>query len=52
MVGEMTAATLNTVHNLHFYLDTMRSIREAIEFGTFDELRQTFHQTFSRQHVP
>ncbi|MCR4374035.1 MAG: tRNA guanosine(34) transglycosylase Tgt, partial [Acidobacteria bacterium] len=31
MVGEMTAATLNTVHNLHFYLDTMRAIRKAIE---------------------
>ena len=26
----MTAATLNTVHNLYFYLDTMRRIREAI----------------------
>ena len=22
--GEITAATLNTLHNLHFYLDTMR----------------------------
>jgi len=52
MVGEMTAAALNTVHNLHFYLDTMRSIRNAIEFGTFDELRQAFHQTFTRQRVP
>jgi queuine tRNA-ribosyltransferase len=51
MVGEMTAAALNTVHNLYFYLDTMRAIRKAIEFGTFDELRQAFHQTFTRQHV-
>ena len=33
VAGEMTAATLNTLHNLHFYLDTMRRIREAIEFG-------------------
>jgi len=30
----------------------MRSIRNAIEFGTFDELRQAFHQTFTRQRVP
>ena len=30
MSGEMTAATLNSVHNLYFYLDTMRRIREAI----------------------
>ncbi len=52
MVGEMTAATLNTVHNVHFYLDTMRAIRKAIEFGTFDHFRQEFHRTFSRRQVP
>jgi queuine tRNA-ribosyltransferase len=49
LAGEMTAATLNTVHNLYFYLDTMRAIREAIMFGTFEKLRQEFHQTFSRR---
>jgi len=49
MAGEMTAATLNTIHNLFFYLDTMRRIREAIMFGTFERLRQEFHQTFSRR---
>ena len=49
MAGEMTAATLNSLHNLHFYLDTMRRIREAIVFGTFEQLRQEFHQTFSRR---
>jgi len=31
--GELTAATLATHHNIHFYLDLMRQIREAIEFG-------------------
>ena len=49
VVGEMTAGTLNTIHNLYFYLDTMRRIRDAIEFGTFEKLRQEFHQTFSRR---
>jgi queuine tRNA-ribosyltransferase len=49
MSGEMTAATLNSLHNLHFYLDTMRRIREAIVFGTFEKLRVEFHQTFSRR---
>src|SRR5688572_25607310 len=49
IAGEMTAATLNTIHNLYFYLDTMRRIREAIVFGTFERLRQEFHQTFSRR---
>jgi queuine tRNA-ribosyltransferase len=31
--GEFTAAILATHHNVHFYLDFMRQIREAIEFG-------------------
>jgi queuine tRNA-ribosyltransferase len=31
--GEITAAILATHHNVHFYLDIMRRIREAIEFG-------------------
>jgi len=47
--GEMTAATLNTLHNLYFYLDTMRRIREAIVLGTFEKLRREFHQTFRRR---
>jgi queuine tRNA-ribosyltransferase len=51
--GEMTASTLNTLHNLHFYLDTMREIRKAIEFGIFDKFKRTFLDTYSRrQPVP
>ena len=46
---EMNAATLNTLHNLHFYLDTMRRIRDAIAFGRFESFRLAFHQSFSRQ---
>ena len=45
---EMTAATLNTLHNLHFYLDTMRRIREAIVFGSLEELRQEFRLIYPR----
>ena len=51
MAGEMTAATLNTFHNLHFYLDTMRRIRKAIEFGTFEGFRREFLETYSRRPV-
>ncbi len=47
--GEMTGATLLTVHNLYFYLDLMRRIREALGFGSFEKLRQEFHQAFSRR---
>jgi queuine tRNA-ribosyltransferase len=39
MAGEINAATLNTLHNLHFYLDTLRRIREAIAFGRFESFR-------------
>jgi queuine tRNA-ribosyltransferase len=46
-VGEMLGATLNTIHNLFFYLDTIKRIREAIVFGSFDAFRQRFLQTFS-----
>ncbi len=49
IAGEMTAATLNSLHNIHFYLDTMRRIREAIVFGSFEKLRREFRQTFSRR---
>jgi queuine tRNA-ribosyltransferase len=49
MAGEMTAATLNSLHNVQFYLDTMRSIREAIEFGRFEAFRQGFYQAWSRR---
>ena len=44
--GEMTAGTLNTLHNLQFYLDTMRRIREAIVFSTLEEVRQEYRRIF------
>jgi queuine tRNA-ribosyltransferase len=51
LAGEINAATLNTLHNLHFYLDTMRRIRDAIAFGRFERFRLAFRQSFSRQPV-
>jgi queuine tRNA-ribosyltransferase len=47
--GEMTSGTLNTLHNLHFYLDTMNRIREAIVFATLEELRQSYRRIFPAQ---
>jgi queuine tRNA-ribosyltransferase len=46
--GEMTAGALNTLHNLTFYLDTMKRIREAIQLGTFERFRQEFIRSVSR----
>jgi queuine tRNA-ribosyltransferase len=37
--NEMTAATLMTVHNLFFYLDTMRAMRQSIRLCRFEEWR-------------
>ena len=42
MAGEASARTLNTLHNLTFYLDTMQRIRDAIAFRTFETFRQEF----------
>jgi queuine tRNA-ribosyltransferase len=41
-VNEINAATLNTLHNLHFYLDTLRRIRESLRFGRFETFRHEF----------
>jgi queuine tRNA-ribosyltransferase len=48
-VGEINASTLNTLHNLHFYLDTMQRIRNAIAFGRLDSFRLAFLQRLSRR---
>jgi len=37
--GEFLSTILNTCHNLYFYLDTMRKIREAIRFGNLERFR-------------
>jgi queuine tRNA-ribosyltransferase len=37
--GEFLATILNTHHNLYFYLDIMREIREAIRFGKLERVR-------------
>jgi queuine tRNA-ribosyltransferase len=37
VTGEMLGAILTTHHNLHFYLDTMRRIRQSLLFGEFAE---------------
>jgi queuine tRNA-ribosyltransferase len=44
---EMTGSILNTIHNLSFYLDTMRLIRHAIAFGTFAAFKQEYLRALS-----
>jgi queuine tRNA-ribosyltransferase len=38
MAQEPLGGALNSIHNLHFYLDTMQSVRRAIAQGTLSEL--------------
>jgi queuine tRNA-ribosyltransferase len=40
--GEMSAATLLTIHNLAFYLDTLARVRQNILLGRFDAFRGEF----------
>ncbi|HET9271767.1 MAG TPA: tRNA guanosine(34) transglycosylase Tgt [Vicinamibacterales bacterium] len=47
VAGEMSAAALNTLHNLTFYLDTMLRIRDAIAFRSFETFRQGFLRSLS-----
>jgi queuine tRNA-ribosyltransferase len=45
--GELTAAILATHHNVHFYLDLMRQIREAIEFGNLANFSSVMHARYA-----
>ncbi len=45
--GEIGGAVLNTLHNLYFYLDTMREIRNAIASGTFETFKREFLHTIA-----
>ena len=36
--NEILGARLNTIHNLHYYLELMRSLRKGIESGTLAEV--------------
>ena len=40
--NEILGARLNTIHNLHFYLDLMRRLREAIEGGRLEAFARDF----------
>jgi queuine tRNA-ribosyltransferase len=40
--GEILASQLNTYHNLYYFLDLMRRMREAIRVNRFTEFRKDF----------
>lgn len=40
--GEMLGPMLTSIHNLHYYLNLMREVREALDAGQFEAFRQRF----------
>jgi queuine tRNA-ribosyltransferase len=51
MVKEMLGARLNTIHNLWYFSELMRRIREALVEGTFPEFRESFYRNHGRHAV-
>ena len=48
-IGEILGSHLNTVHNIHYYLELMQEIRQAIAEGKFSEFQVQFAE--NRQHL-
>ena len=46
--GEMLAPMLASIHNLHYYLNLMREVREALDAGAFAAFAQRFRQDRQR----
>ncbi len=46
--GEMLGPMLTSIHNLHYYLNLMREIREALDAGRFAAWRAQFHADRAR----
>ncbi len=42
-VGEILGAQLNSIHNIHYYLNLMAEIRESLEKNNFSDFVKQFH---------
>lgn len=47
-VNEILGARLNTIHNLHYYLNLMKEIREALDQGNFEAWCKKFAEDRAR----
>ena len=45
-VGEILAASLATIHNLHWYASFMKRMRQSIVEGRFEEFRKWVHEVY------
>ena len=46
--GEISSSILNSIHNLHFYLDFMKQIRYSINSGKFKDFKISFLQKYNK----
>ncbi|MES2414098.1 MAG: tRNA guanosine(34) transglycosylase Tgt [Pseudomonadota bacterium] len=46
--GEMLGPMLSSIHNLHYYLNLMQEVRDALDAGTFGTFVQQFHTDRAR----
>jgi queuine tRNA-ribosyltransferase len=46
--GEMLAPMLASIHNLHYYVNLMREVREALDAGVFGAFVKRFHEDRQR----
>ncbi len=51
MSREILASVLNTYHNLHYYLNLMREMRDAIEQGDFEKFKREFYLKRQNQEI-
>ena len=49
---EMLGSTLQTIHNLHYYLSLMRNLRLSIETGTLQTFIKEFEDTWNNIDNP
>lgn len=47
-VNEILGARLNTIHNLHYYLNLMQDMRDALDEDRFEEWKAQFHADRAR----
>jgi queuine tRNA-ribosyltransferase len=46
--GEMLGPMVATIHNLHYYLNLMQEVRDALDAGTFGAFREQFRRDRAR----
>ncbi|MCL5023068.1 MAG: tRNA guanosine(34) transglycosylase Tgt [Nitrospirae bacterium] len=51
LTREILGMRLNTIHNLYFYMDFFRKMRDAVNSGTFSEFRRNWEGVIEREPV-